>query len=123
MRNRDIEAEVERGEMIMEKKENRRLQQRIPKSKGRWKGKGIPGIEIIEAYKPMTTALGPRMTVSLSLFPLFLYVLPHHTSPHLCSSSFRHPNPASSPSYARDLRGMELMTDETRNKERDVCKW
>lgn len=53
--------------MIMEKKENRRLQSRIPISKGRGKGKGIPGMEIIEAYRPMTTALGPRMTVS----PLF----------------------------------------------------
>jgi hypothetical protein len=64
LRDRNLEIEAERGEMIMEKKENRRLQQRIPKSKGRGKGKGIPGIEIIEAYRPMTTALGPRMTVS-----------------------------------------------------------
>ena len=70
-----MELEAERGEMIMEKKENRRLQQRIPKSKGRGKGKEIPGIEIIEAYKPMTTALGPRMTVSPSrCYRFFLYV-------------------------------------------------
>jgi hypothetical protein len=68
LQNRDMEAE--RGEMIMEKKENRRLQQRMPKPKGRGKGKGVPGIEIIEAYKPMTTALGPRMTVSLIVIPL-----------------------------------------------------
>jgi len=67
--------EAERGEMIMEKKENRRLQQRIPKAKGRGK-KGIPGIEIIEAYKPMTTALGPRMTVSLIVIPLLPLCLP-----------------------------------------------
>jgi len=57
----------------MEKKENRRLQSRIPKAKGRGKGKAIPGMEIIEAYRPMTTALGPRMTVStFSIFHLFL---------------------------------------------------
>jgi hypothetical protein len=70
LQNRNLEAE--RGEMIIEKKENRRLQQRIPKSKGRGKGKGVPGIEIIEAYKPMTTALGPRMTVSLIVIPLLM---------------------------------------------------
>jgi len=65
-----MEIEAERGEMIMEKKENRRMQQRIPRSKGRGKGKRIPGMEIIEAYRPMTTALGPRMTVSpLVVFP------------------------------------------------------
>jgi hypothetical protein len=84
LRNRDIEAEVEKAEMIMEKKENRRLQQRIPKSKGRGKGKGIPGIEIIEAYRPMTTALGPRMTVSLiDIIPLPLYSHVSYFSPAL----------------------------------------
>jgi hypothetical protein len=82
LRNRDIEAE--RGEMIMEKKENRRMQQRIPKSKGRGKGKGIPGLEIIEAYKPMTTALGPRMTVSPFARPsLPLILTASHFSPPL----------------------------------------
>jgi hypothetical protein len=70
LRDRNLEIEAKRGEMIMEKKENRRLQQRMPKPKGRGKGKGVPGIEIIEAYKPMTTALGPRMTVSLIVIPL-----------------------------------------------------
>jgi hypothetical protein len=74
-RNLEMELEAERGEMIMEKKENRRLQQRIPKFKGRGK-KGIPGREIIEAYKPMTTALGPRMTVSLIVIPLLPPCLP-----------------------------------------------
>jgi hypothetical protein len=74
-RNLEMELEAERGEMIMEKKENRRLQQRIPKSKGRGK-KGIPGIEIIEGYKPMTTALGPRMTVSLIAIPFLPLCLP-----------------------------------------------
>jgi hypothetical protein len=66
LQNGNTDIEVEKAEMIMEKKENRRLQSRIPNSKGRGrgKGKGIPGIEIIEGYKPMTTALGPRMTVS-----------------------------------------------------------
>jgi len=67
-----MEIEAERGEMIMEKKENRRMQQRIPRSKGRGKGKGIPGMEIIEAYRPMTNALGPRMTVS----PAPVFTLP-----------------------------------------------
>jgi len=83
--NKNIEEEMERGEMIMEKKENRRLQSRIPKAKGRGKGKGIPGIEIIEAYKPMTTALGPRMTVSPCNSPCC--VERHHPSPlsALCS--------------------------------------
>jgi hypothetical protein len=72
LRDRNLEIEAKRGEMIMEKKENRRLQQRMPKPKGRGKGKGVPGIEIIEAYKPMTTALGPRMTVSLIVIPLLM---------------------------------------------------
>jgi hypothetical protein len=123
LRNRDIEAEVERGEMIMEKKENRRLQQRIPKSKVRGKGKGIPGIEIIEAYKPMTTALGPRMTVSPIVIPLLPLCLPawYFSPPPFFLVLL--PNPALSTSNPRGLRGMELMIDETRNKERDVCKW
>ena len=97
-----MEIEAERGQMIMEKKENRRMQQRIPRSKGRGKGKGIPGMEIIEAYRPMTTALGPRMTVSLIAISHLLNVLPHHTSP---TSVFliRLPNPAGYPSYTRVL--------------------
>jgi len=47
--------------MIMERKENR--QKRIPRAKGKREKGGIPGLEIIDGYKPMTTALGPRMTV------------------------------------------------------------
>jgi hypothetical protein len=70
LRDRNLEIEAKRGEMIMEKKENRRLQQRMPNPNGRANGPAHPGIEIIEAYKPMTTALGPRMTVSLIVIPL-----------------------------------------------------
>jgi hypothetical protein len=80
LQNGNTDIEVEKAEMIMEKKENRRLQSRIPKSKGRGKGKGIPGIEIIEGYKPMTTALGPRMTVSaFQCSPSILPCLPTPT--------------------------------------------
>lgn len=69
--------EVENAHMIMEKKENRRIQSRIPRAKGRGGRGGVPGIEIIEAYKPMTTALGPRMTVSsCSSSPEFLFQSP-----------------------------------------------
>ena len=61
------EREVEKAEEAIERKENRRLQQRIPRAKGRREKDAIPGLGIIESYKPMTTALGPRMTVSISL--------------------------------------------------------
>jgi len=84
--------------MIMEKKENRRLQGRIPKSKGRGKGKGIPGIEIIEAYRPMTTALGPRMTVSL-LFDIL-------NLPSVSTYIILLPTSACSLSYARGSCGI-----------------
>jgi hypothetical protein len=69
------DSDVEKIERVMERKEmrleQRRRQSRIPKAKDRGRGQGkggIPGLEIIESYKPMTTALGPRMTVSRSSF-------------------------------------------------------
>lgn len=61
---RDRGMDMERAEMMIERKENRR-QQRIPKAKGRKEGGGIPGLDIVESYRPMTTALGPRMAVSI----------------------------------------------------------
>jgi hypothetical protein len=62
-----LEEEIEKADRIMERKENRQMQTRIPraKTKGKREGRGgIPGLEIIDGYRPMTTALGPRMTVS-----------------------------------------------------------
>jgi len=56
-----LEREIEKADMIMERKENR--QKRIPPAKGKREKGGIPGLEIIDGYRPMTTALGPRMTV------------------------------------------------------------
>jgi hypothetical protein len=59
------ETDVER-EMDRQYARQERRQKRIPKGKGRTSERGIriPGMEIIDNYRPMTTALGPRMTVS-----------------------------------------------------------
>jgi hypothetical protein len=65
-----LDEEIERADRIMEKKENRQMQTRIPRAKTKGKKGGIPGLEIIDGYRPMTTALAPRMTVRVSLLVL-----------------------------------------------------
>jgi hypothetical protein len=66
----DVEREMDRQYARQEQR-----QKRIPKGKGRIGERGIkiPGMEIIDNYRPMTTALGPRMIVSsihcISTFP------------------------------------------------------
>jgi hypothetical protein len=72
-RSASTDEEIEKADRIMERKENRQMQTRIPRAKTKGKKGGIPGLEIIDGYRPMTTALGPRMTVRISLLPLIFF--------------------------------------------------